>query len=104
MSTSLDGGPVLKLNGAMRLAMVESGHTVTTMAGKLAVTRFTVNGWIQGHRTPSVAVLMAWSMITGVSYEWLCAIRDSNPEPADYGTAADQRVAVLVSSPGLRAA
>jgi hypothetical protein len=27
---------------------------------------------------------MAWAMVTGGSWEWLCAIRDSNPEPADY--------------------
>jgi transcriptional regulator with XRE-family HTH domain len=86
MSTPSEAGPALKLSSAMRLAMYDAGYTVTTIARELEVTRFTVNGWLQGHRTPSVPVLMAWAMVTGVNYKWLCAIRDSNPEPADLVT------------------
>lgn len=92
MSTA-EGAPALTTGDAMQLLMRQSGKTGRQMADSLDVTRFTVSGWLNNHRPPSTPVLMAWAMLTGGSYEWLCAIRDSNPEPADYWTPAGQRVA-----------
>jgi transcriptional regulator with XRE-family HTH domain len=74
----------MSVGDGMRLLMHQSGLNATDMARKLQVTRFTVGGWLNDRRPPSTPVLMAWAMVTGGSWEWLCAIRDSNPEPADY--------------------
>jgi transcriptional regulator with XRE-family HTH domain len=83
MSTS-PHAPTLTLGDAMHVQMRQAGLTGKQMSELLEVTRFTVSAWLNNHRAPGVAVLMAWAYITGGSYEWLCAIRDSNPEPADY--------------------
>lgn len=57
------------------------------MADYLDVTTETIRRWINGLSPVKKSTLRLWSIYTNVSLEWLetgeCAIRDSNPEPAD---------------------
>jgi hypothetical protein len=86
MSTSPAGAPTISVGDGMGLLMRQSGFNATDMARKLEVSRMTVGHWLNDRHPPSTPVLMAWAMVTGGSWEWLCAIRDSNPEPADLVT------------------
>lgn len=67
----------------MTKALRESGLSVNAAAAQLDVSRMTVSRWLNGRTTPSRATLMAWAQITGVDFDWLCARRDSNPQPSD---------------------
>ena len=71
------------LADAMHSTLRRSGIGVQEMADYLGVNRSTVSTWINGRIVPGKPALRAWALRTGVSYEWLCAVRDSNPEPAD---------------------
>ena len=87
----------------MRKSLRVSEVSVQEMAEYLGVQRNSVGRWINGHVNPSRQTLRLWALRTGVPFEWLetgrdarnprpdgpdggeeCAIRDSNPEPADY--------------------
>lgn len=87
----------------MRKSLRVSEVSVQEMADYLGVQRNSVGRWINGHTNPSRQTLRLWALRTGVPFEWLetgrdaerprpdgpdggeeCAIRDSNPEPADY--------------------
>ncbi|WP_425284603.1 helix-turn-helix domain-containing protein [Gordonia westfalica] len=75
------------------------GLTQGELADALGVTTATVQRAESGQTKPRRTTYMAWSMATGVDLHWLekghapppdgdgacelCAIRDSNPEPAD---------------------
>lgn len=60
----------------LRKAMRDSGTSVHAMADFLQVNRNTVSRYTNGHADPSQATLIAWSIMTGVSLEWL---RDGTP-------------------------
>ena len=72
------------LGDVMRRFMVDAGYSGQQMADYEGVSRFTVSSWLNDHTEPGTAALRVWAERTGVPYEALCAIRDSNPEPADY--------------------
>jgi transcriptional regulator with XRE-family HTH domain len=75
--------PEWDLADRMRKALRESGVSVGEMAEYLGVYRSTLSKWLGGVTTPKAGMLRLWAMRTGVDFEWLCAARDSNPEPAD---------------------
>jgi transcriptional regulator with XRE-family HTH domain len=80
----LDYDPGWTLGDGMHCGLRNAGISVGEMANYLEVNRNTVGGWLNDRHVPSSQTLRLWAMRTGVPYEWLCAIRDSNPEPADY--------------------
>lgn len=70
------------------------GLTNEEIAEFMGVQRPTVSTWLHGRRTPPKTTVMLWADMCGVDREWLLtgtpsnewyAIRDSNPEPADFG-------------------
>jgi len=73
----------LSLDEALAITLRRAGMGVAEMADYLGVTRGTVGNWTGGRIVPNTQSLRLWALRTGVPYEWLCAIRDSNPEPAD---------------------
>lgn len=75
--------PEWDLADRMRKALRESEFGAGDMAEYLGVNRTTVSLWLGGKIVPRTSTLRLWAMRTGVPYEWLCAARDSNPEPAD---------------------
>jgi transcriptional regulator with XRE-family HTH domain len=99
-----DSVPEFTRGDRMRIALREAGITGGEMAEYLDVGRWTVSTWLNDRNKPSTAVMRVWALRTGAPYEWLCAIRDSNPEPADYVTAAGQGLILPVLLPMMRAA
>jgi transcriptional regulator with XRE-family HTH domain len=75
--------PEWDLADRMRKALRQGGVSSMAMADHLGVTRQTVSTWLNGRHRPSTAALRVWASLTGVDFAWLCAARDSNPEPAD---------------------
>lgn len=95
-------GVIPELTGPQRLTIARQfvGLNQGEMAERLGVTTATVQRAEAGQTKPRRTTYMAWSMATGVDLYWLetgkvpspngdgtsvdeCAIRDSNPEPAD---------------------
>ena len=70
----------------LRRAREFAGYDQAQMAEALGVSPNTVSNYERGFTRPRRPQLMAWALVTGVSFDWLeeCAVRDSNPEPADY--------------------
>jgi len=80
--------PEWDLADRMRKALRESPYGAGEIAAYLGVNRTTVSLWLSGKIKPRTSTLRLWAMRTGVPFEWLCGVcaaRDSNPEPADYG-------------------
>ncbi len=91
--------PVPTAAQRLMLARMHAGLNQGEMAERLGVTTATVQRAESGATKPRRTTYMAWSMATGVNLYWLetgtapspegdgaaveCAIRDSNPEPAD---------------------
>jgi transcriptional regulator with XRE-family HTH domain len=92
-----------RLRKALRIGHITAGE----MAEYLGVHRVTVSAWMLDRQKPRVGMLRLWAAYCGVPFEWLrdgeesivadrelarvqdrlqaaCAVRDSNPEPADY--------------------
>jgi transcriptional regulator with XRE-family HTH domain len=71
----------------MRKARESAGLSQPELAELIGVSRLTISNTERGVTRPRKIVVNAWSFATGVPVEWLltgkCAIRDSNPEPAD---------------------
>lgn len=115
--------PNIEITLGMRLAAArhEAHLTQERTAELLGCSRRTVMRWESDERTPPIAVVISYSVITDVNLGWLqtgvvnqasseyssmlqegtekaptvdgegrsYAPRDSNPEPADYGSAGD---------------
>jgi hypothetical protein len=75
--------PEWDLADRMRKALRESNRSAGAMAEYLGVSRQTISSWLSGKYRPNKATLRVWADQTGVDFGWLCAARDSNPEPAD---------------------
>ncbi|AVJ48766.1 immunity repressor [Gordonia phage SallySpecial] len=85
----------------MRLLVARetSGMTQPELAEVIEASRGTVSNYERGAVTPRRTTIVMWALATGVDLHWLetghapspdgdgactlCAIRDSNPEPAD---------------------
>ena len=94
-------GIIPEITGPQRLTIARQcvGLNQGQMAERLGVTTATVQRAESGQTKPRRTTYMAWAMATGVDLYWLetgkvpspagdgtfgeCAIRDSNPEPAD---------------------
>ncbi|MDQ1535864.1 MAG: Bacteriophage repressor helix-turn-helix domain [Actinomycetota bacterium] len=94
--------PELTLGWRLKMAL---GHmTGQDMADALEVSRTSVSRWMSGRGTPPKSVYVKqWALITGTDMRWLltgqqeaphpmvldeglaaeCAVRESNPQPAD---------------------
>jgi transcriptional regulator with XRE-family HTH domain len=75
--------PEWDLADRMRKALRQSPYNAIEMAEYFGVSRQAVSSWLNGKYYPNTATLRLWAQRTGVDFEWLCAARDSNPEPAD---------------------
>ena len=104
--------PTWDLGDRLAKALRVAGLTNSEMAEYLGVSRNTVSNYINAHTRIDRRTRMLWAMRTGVPLEWLetgqtpagqqpdggsqqseCAIRDSNPEPAESCILPGQRVA-----------
>ncbi|EGD53231.1 putative DNA-binding protein, partial [Gordonia neofelifaecis NRRL B-59395] len=101
MTTAQQRGVIPTLTESQRLTVARQyvGLSQTEFATMLGVSTATVQRAESGVTRPRRTTFMAWSMATGVDLHWLetgeapspdgdgasqgCAIRDSNPEPAD---------------------
>lgn len=63
--------PVWDLADRLGKALKDSGIGVGAMAAQLGVSRETVGRWINGRGVPRRAVLITWSLVTGVDFRWL---------------------------------
>lgn len=86
MMTAMPDGvvPELDLGDRMLLALRHADVGTAEMADYLGVSRQSVSNWLGGRKRPKTGALRLWALKTGVSFEWLCAARDLNPQPADY--------------------
>lgn len=75
--------PTFKFHHYLGLSIEHSGKSSGQIARELGVNRDTISRWINGRNKPSTPALMAFAQVTGVDFEWLCARRDSNPQPSD---------------------
>lgn len=103
MSEMTAGRAIPQLTLGWRLKMALGDYGATEIAADLGVDRSTVSRWMADRGAPpKVAYIKQWALITHTDPEWLqtgetprssdgpggndgkgCAIRDSNPEPAD---------------------
>jgi transcriptional regulator with XRE-family HTH domain len=102
MTTAYIPGMIPEFDKADRLkkAITVSGVPVGEMAEYLGVRQETLSRYLNGRSVAPLAVVRLIAMRTGVPFEWLetgksprpddpdggevCAIRDSNPEPAEF--------------------
>ena len=89
MTTALVVGrvPEWTIGDRLRKARESAGLDQPELAGIIGVSRKTISNAEVGRHGVRRIVVNAWSLATGVPVSWLltgeCAIRDSNPEPAD---------------------
>ena len=101
MTTATTGGVIPTLTAQQRLMIAReyAGLNQGELAERLDVSAATVYRAESGRGKTNKRTVMAWAMATGVNLYWLetgksphpddpgggevCAIRDSNPEPAD---------------------
>jgi len=100
--------PTWTLTDRLRKSREHAGFTQQELADRIGLSRGAIGNYEQGTNPPKRPTLLAWSLATGVPFTWLetgeivrpgepggegerhpdegegrCAIRDSNPEPAD---------------------
>ncbi len=90
--------PVFTIGDRLRKAREEAGLDQGDFAIETGISRGTISNYERDEVTPKLPYLTVWAMRTGVPFKWLltgecpdptgpgvdeCAIRDSNPEPAD---------------------
>ena len=91
----------------MRRAMRVSEVSVQDMADELEVSRNTIGGWINGHRSPRRRDLKLFAMKTGFPVEWLetgtvGAGGEPNLHTPDYECAGSSRPERLANVVNLR--
>jgi transcriptional regulator with XRE-family HTH domain len=88
MSTPTIAGvvPEWTLADRLRKARETCGLNQTELGELTGISRRAISRYESSEATPRRPHVIAWAMATGVSLAWLeeCAVRDSNPEPADY--------------------
>lgn len=79
--------PVWNLQDRLRKAREDAGFDQVALAELIGVSQRTVSNAERAAVQVRRITINAWSLATGVDLEWLltgtCAIRDSNPKPAD---------------------
>ncbi len=79
--------PSWTLGDRLRKARESRGLSQSELAEATGISRRSISTYETDETGPRRPQLIAWAMATGVALEWLetgeCAIRDSNPEPAD---------------------
>jgi transcriptional regulator with XRE-family HTH domain len=79
--------PVWNLQDRLRKAREDAGFDQVALADLLGVSRRTVSNAERASVQVRRITINAWALATGVDLAWLltgeCAIRDSNPKPAD---------------------
>jgi transcriptional regulator with XRE-family HTH domain len=89
MSTPTIAGvvPTWSLADRLRKARETRGLNQTELGELTGISRRAITRYECGETSPRRPHVIAWAMATGVSLAWLeepeCAVRDSNPEPAD---------------------
>lgn len=74
---------VLAAHERLRIARQRAGLEQADMADLLGVHRAVVSRYENGHTEPTLSALVKWADTADVSLDWLCARRDSNPQPSD---------------------
>jgi transcriptional regulator with XRE-family HTH domain len=93
--------PEFTLTDRLRKAREHRGLDQGGLAALMGLSVRSIRNYEAGRTTPRRPQLIAWAFATGVSFQWLerdaesprdgvdggsadqCAVRDSNPEPAD---------------------
>jgi len=80
--------PTWTLADRLRKARETRGLTQAELVDLTGISRRAMTRYESGETIPRRPHVIAWAMATGVALAWLedeeCAVRDSNPEPADY--------------------
>jgi transcriptional regulator with XRE-family HTH domain len=77
--------PTWTLSDRLRKAREYGRLQQAQLAAITGISERSIQNYEAGRTEPRRPQLIAWALATGVSLEWLeCAVRDSNPEPADY--------------------
>ena len=74
---------VLSVQERLAIARKRAGLEQAEMAELLGVHRTVVSGYERGVSEPTLSRLVKWADACDVSLDWLCARRDSNPQPFD---------------------
>jgi transcriptional regulator with XRE-family HTH domain len=72
--------PVFTLGDRLRKAREVAGLTQTELANSLGIGRRSVSRYEDGVQMPKRGAVMAWSMATGVPFEWLATGQMSQPD------------------------
>jgi transcriptional regulator with XRE-family HTH domain len=79
--------PEWTLTDRLRKAREHRGLEQAQLGELIGIHRRSVVNYELGRTQPRRPQLIAWALATGVALAWLegdeCAVRDSNPEPAD---------------------
>ena len=59
----------MTLGDRMRLALGD--RPMATMHEPLGVSKATVSKWVNNRTVPNLGIILAWSVLTGVDYDWL---------------------------------
>jgi transcriptional regulator with XRE-family HTH domain len=79
--------PTWTLSDRLRKAREHGRLQQVQLAAITGISERSIQNYEAGRTTPRRPQLIAWALATGVPLAWLedqeCAVRDSNPEPAD---------------------
>jgi transcriptional regulator with XRE-family HTH domain len=79
--------PAWTLTDRLRKAREHRHLQQAQLAAITGISERSIQNYEAGRTAPRRPQLIAWALATGVPLEWLeepeCAVRDSNPEPAD---------------------
>ncbi len=74
---------VMTVGERLAFARKRAGLNQAQMAAELGVVRQTISEYERGTSEPPIRRLVAIADLADVSLDWLCARRDSNPQPSD---------------------
>ena len=74
---------VLSAPERLRTARIRAGFDQEQMGKLVGVTRSVVSAYETGRTEPTLSTLVKWADAADVSLDWMCARRDSNPQPSD---------------------
>jgi transcriptional regulator with XRE-family HTH domain len=74
---------VLSAPERLRVARQRAGLDQAEMGAVIGVHRAVISQYENGHTEPTLSALVRWADVADVSLDWLCARRDSNPQPSD---------------------